>query len=105
MEEPFPVQSVVRSYKEDRPPLRDRLQKADRRVWGWCEKGASLRGRESGSRETSTVESIESCICEKWEVGSWGREQFGNSEERETSAFEATTKQRLVKTEKSLYVL
>jgi hypothetical protein len=51
------------------------------------------------------VESVESCSCEKWEAGSWGRDQFGNREEEEHMLLEATTKQQLVKTEKTLCVL
>jgi hypothetical protein len=45
------------------------------------------------------VESIESCNCEKWEAGIWGQGQFGNP------PLEAVTKQRLVKTDKTLCVL
>jgi hypothetical protein len=53
------------------------------------------------SAETSAIliESLESCSCEKWEAGSWGRGQFGNPEEEERPSLEAATKQRLVKTE------
>jgi hypothetical protein len=51
------------------------------------------------------VESFESFSCKKWEAGSRGRGQFGNPEERERLALEAATKQRLEKTEKTLYVL
>jgi hypothetical protein len=35
--------------------LRECLQTAVRRVWGWCEIAASLQGCEAGSRGTSTV--------------------------------------------------
>jgi hypothetical protein len=45
------------------------------------------------------VESVESCSCEKWEAGKWGRGQFGNTEEAERPPLESATKQRLVKTE------
>jgi hypothetical protein len=47
----------------------------------------------------------ESHSCEKWEAGDWNRGQFGNLEEGERQLLEAATKQRLVKTEKTLYVL
>jgi hypothetical protein len=50
-------------------------------------------------------ELVESCSCEEWEAGSWGRGQFGNPEEGERQPFEAANKQRLVKTEKTLCVL
>jgi hypothetical protein len=46
-----------------------------------------------------------SCGCEKWEAGSWGRELLGNPEEGERPSLEAATKQRLVKTEKTSWVL
>jgi hypothetical protein len=42
--------------------------------------------------------SPETCCCEKWEAGSWGREQFANTEEGERPPLEAATKQRLVMT-------
>jgi hypothetical protein len=51
------------------------------------------------------VESVESCSCEKWEAASWGRGQFENAKEGESPPLEAATKQRLMKTEKTLYVL
>jgi hypothetical protein len=38
--------------------------------------------------------SVESCSCEKWEAGIWGRGQFGNPEEGERQPWEAATKQR-----------
>jgi hypothetical protein len=51
------------------------------------------------------VESVESWNYEKWGAGSWGRWQFGNPEEGERPPLEVATKQRLVKTEKTLCVL
>jgi hypothetical protein len=48
------------------------------------------------------VESVESCRCDKWEAGSWGRGQFGNPEEGQRPPLEAATKQRLVKTAKTV---
>jgi hypothetical protein len=47
---------------------------------------------------------LESCSSEKWETDSWGRAQLGNPEERECPPLEATTKQRLLKTEKIIYM-
>jgi hypothetical protein len=55
MEEMFPVRFVLRLYNEDQLPLRVSLETAVRRVGCWCEMAASLRGREPGSRGTSTV--------------------------------------------------
>jgi hypothetical protein len=60
---------------------------------------ASLRGREPGSRGTSTVESVESWSCGR------GRGQFGNREDGERPQLETATKQQLVKTEKIICVL
>jgi hypothetical protein len=47
----------------------------------------------------------ESCSCEKWETGSWGQGQFGNVEEEQCPPWQATAKQWLVETEKTLCVL
>jgi hypothetical protein len=49
------VWSVPRLYNEDQLPLRQSLETIVRRVGSWCEMAASLRGREPGSRGTSTV--------------------------------------------------
>jgi hypothetical protein len=46
-----------------------------------------------------------SCELLLWEAGSWGQGQFRNPEEGERPPLEAATKQRLVKTEKTLCVL
>jgi hypothetical protein len=51
----FSVPSVPGLYNEDQLPLRDSLETRVRRVGGWCEMAASLRGLEPGSRGTSTV--------------------------------------------------
>jgi hypothetical protein len=48
---------------------------------------------------------VGSWSCEKREPGSLGWGQFGNPEEEEHPPLEAATKQRLVKTEKTIYVL
>jgi hypothetical protein len=40
-----------------------------------------------------------------FDFGSWCRGQFGNPEERERPPLEVATRQRLVKTEKTLCVL
>jgi hypothetical protein len=56
LEAVFSVPSVPRLYNEDRLPLRDKsLKTEDRRTGGRYEMGATLRGREPGSRATSTV--------------------------------------------------
>jgi hypothetical protein len=55
MEAVFSVQSVPRLYNEDQLPLRESPETAVRRVGGWCEMAASLRGREPGRKGTSTV--------------------------------------------------
>jgi hypothetical protein len=52
----FSMRSVLRLYNEGKLRLRDGLQAAVRRVVGWCEMVASLRGREPGRRGTSTGE-------------------------------------------------
>jgi hypothetical protein len=44
------------------------------------------------------IESIESCGCERWEVGSLGQEKFGNPGEGERPSLKAATKQQLVYT-------
>jgi hypothetical protein len=49
--------SVPRLYNEDQLSLREGPETAVRRVGGWCETAASLRGRDPGGRGTSTVES------------------------------------------------
>jgi hypothetical protein len=55
LEAVFPVRSVLMLYNEDKLSLRETSETAVRRVGGWCEMAASLRGREPGSREMSTV--------------------------------------------------
>jgi hypothetical protein len=40
-----------------------------------------------------------------WEAGNWGRRQFGNPKEGESPTLKAATKQRLVKTYRTLWVL
>jgi hypothetical protein len=52
-----------------------------------------------------SVESVESCSCEKWEAGSWGRGEFGNPEEWERPMMKASTKQRPVRNETTSCVL
>jgi hypothetical protein len=47
---------VPRLYNDDQLSLQKSLETAIRRVGGWCEMTVSLRGREPGSRETSTGE-------------------------------------------------
>jgi hypothetical protein len=54
--------------------------------------------------QSVVTESAESYSCEKREAGSWVRSQFGNPQEDERPTLEAATKQRLVKTEKTLCV-
>jgi hypothetical protein len=51
----FSVRSVPWLYNEDQLKLRESLKMAVRKGGDWCEIAASLRGRESGSRGTSTV--------------------------------------------------
>jgi hypothetical protein len=48
------------------------------------------------------VESVESSSSEKWETGSWGQGELENLHERERPPLEAATKQRLVRTEKTV---
>jgi hypothetical protein len=50
------VRSVPRLYNEGQLPLQRSLQTAIRRVEGWCEMAINPRGREPGSRGTSTGE-------------------------------------------------
>jgi hypothetical protein len=45
-------------------------------------------------RETAGRESVESCSCEKWEAGCWGRGQVRNPEEEVRPLLEDVTKQR-----------
>jgi hypothetical protein len=54
------VRSVSRLYNKGQMPL-ESLETAVRRVGGWCEVAASLRGREPGSRVTSTDEDTAEC--------------------------------------------
>jgi hypothetical protein len=49
------ARSVPRLYNEHQLLLRESPETAVGRVRGWCEMAASLRGREPGSREMSTV--------------------------------------------------
>jgi hypothetical protein len=56
-------------------------------------------------KASSNLTDRSSCRCEKREAGSCGRGQFGNPDEGERPLLEAATKQLLVKTQKSLYVL
>jgi hypothetical protein len=49
------VRSVPRLCNKDQLPLRDSLEKAVRRVGGWCEMAASLPGRDFGNRGRSAV--------------------------------------------------
>jgi hypothetical protein len=48
--------SVPRLHNEEQLRLGESLETAVRRAGGWCEMAASLRGREPGSRGTSTGE-------------------------------------------------
>jgi hypothetical protein len=54
---------------------------------------------------TREHESVESYSYEKWEAGSWGREQFGNPEEGDHLPLQTVTKQQLEKSEKTKRVL
>lgn len=45
---------------------------------------------------------VEYCSREKWEDRNWGRGNFANPEKGEIPTLEAATKQRLLKTEKTL---
>jgi hypothetical protein len=62
---------------------------------------------ETFSRNVTLIltESIESCSCEECEAGSGGWAQFRKRKEGEGPPLKATTKQRLVKTEKTLYAV
>jgi hypothetical protein len=51
--------SVLRLYKEDQLPLQRSLETAVRRVGGWCEMAASLRGREPGTEECPLVKTAD----------------------------------------------
>jgi hypothetical protein len=55
LEAAFCVRSVPRLYDEEHMPLRQSPETEVRKVGGWCEIAASLRGREPGGRGTSTV--------------------------------------------------
>jgi hypothetical protein len=57
LEAVFFVRAVKRLYNEEQLPLWESPETAVRRVGGWCEMAASLRGREPRSRGTSTVRS------------------------------------------------
>jgi hypothetical protein len=61
---------------------------------GSCDVAARLLGPEHQKRRNAYGE-VENCSCEKRDPGSWGQEQFRNSEEGERSPLEAATKQRL----------
>jgi hypothetical protein len=52
----FSVRSVPRLYKEKQLQLRESLETVVKRVGGWCEMAASLRGREPGIRGISAGE-------------------------------------------------
>jgi hypothetical protein len=92
MEELFSVPSLPGLYNQLQLQVRDILE--TRRVGGWRETVASLRGRVPGSRETSTVESVESCSCD--------RGRFGNPEEGKCLPLEAGAKPQQVETENCL---
>jgi hypothetical protein len=51
----FSVRSLPGLYTKDQLQLRESPETAVRIVGGWCEMVASLRGRDPGSRGTSTV--------------------------------------------------
>jgi hypothetical protein len=51
----FSVRFTSGLYNEDQLSSRDSNETAVRRVGGWCEMAASLRGCERGSTGTSTV--------------------------------------------------
>jgi hypothetical protein len=66
MEERLGTVLSVRSTP--RLPLDESHKKAVRRVGGWCEMAASLRGREPGSRGTSTGEDTADVLCRVCEL-------------------------------------
>jgi hypothetical protein len=76
MEAVFPVRSVSEIYNEDHLSLRESLEMAVKKVGGWCEMVASLRG--PGAEESPQLSQLKSYSCEKREAGSCGRVQFGN---------------------------
>jgi hypothetical protein len=55
LEAVFSVRSVPRLYNEGHLALRESSETAVRRVGDWWEMAVSMRGREPGSREMSTV--------------------------------------------------
>jgi hypothetical protein len=55
LEAVFSLWSVLRLHNEDQLPLQDSPEKAVRKIRGWCEIDASLRGRDLGSKGMSTV--------------------------------------------------
>jgi hypothetical protein len=59
------VLPVPRLYNEDQLPLRTSLETAVRREGGRCEMAVSLRGREAGSKGTSTV-------GRRYQAAQWG---------------------------------
>jgi hypothetical protein len=63
-----------------------------------------LRGHEPGSRGTLT-DSVGNCSFEKREAGKWGTKEFWKSEEGKRQQLKAATRQRILNTEKTLYVL
>jgi hypothetical protein len=56
LEAVFSVRSVPKLYNGDQLIIEKSLETGDRRVGGWCEMVASLRGHEPGGRGTSTGE-------------------------------------------------
>jgi hypothetical protein len=63
------MRSGPRLYKEEQLRLRESLERAVRRVGGWCETAASLRGYETENRgtysgEVSRLRILNTCYSE-----------------------------------------
>jgi hypothetical protein len=66
-------------------------------------RNTTLTMTKLGDLELRRIESVQSCSCETREAGSWGPRQYGNPEKGVCPVLEAATKQRLLKTEKTLH--
>jgi hypothetical protein len=75
------------------------------RVRGWCETVASMRGREPGSRGTSAVGSNVTENAGLCDSELWDRRQPARTEASEHGSWGAVARQRLVKTQQSLYLV
>jgi hypothetical protein len=58
LEAAFSVMSVPSLYNDDQLRLRNSLETAVRRVGGWCEMVASLRGWSPGTEDRSPLEDV-----------------------------------------------